>query len=120
MAYVLVQKSTGSSETVPKLFSVPILNYLCCFPRLCLLLKISLHRCIGAHERPDEQSLFPIIQGGLDHELRKVCLKEMIARDQPGYAIGGLSGGEEKDQFWKIVSLCTDYLPVSVKLYFEM
>ena len=35
----------------------------------------------------------------------------MVQRDLPGYAIGGLSGGEEKDVFWKIVSLCTDLLP---------
>ena len=36
---------------------------------------------------------------------------EMIKRDLPGYAIGGLSGGEEKDTFWRIVNLCTDLLP---------
>ena len=36
---------------------------------------------------------------------------EMIKRDTPGYAIGGLSGGEEKEQFWRVVSLCTDLLP---------
>ena len=36
---------------------------------------------------------------------------EMIKRDCPGYAIGGLSGGESKDEFWRIVSLCTDHLP---------
>ena len=35
---------------------------------------------------------------------------EMVKRDCPGYAIGGLSGGEEKEQFWKVVSLCTDHL----------
>ena len=28
--------------------------------------------------------------------------KEMVKRDTPGYAIGGLSGGEEKDIFWKM------------------
>ena len=35
----------------------------------------------------------------------------MVQRDLPGYAIGGLSGGEEKDVFQRIVSLCTDLLP---------
>lgn len=29
----------------------------------------------------------------------------------PGYAIGGLAGGESKDDFWRIVHLCTDILP---------
>ena len=36
---------------------------------------------------------------------------EMVERDLPGYAIGGLSGGEKKDDFWRVVSLCTDLLP---------
>ena len=35
----------------------------------------------------------------------------MTKRDLPGYAIGGLSGGEEKDKFWRMVTLCTDQLP---------
>jgi tRNA-guanine family transglycosylase len=32
-------------------------------------------------------------------------------------AIGGLSGGEDKDSFWKIVSLCTDFLPENKPRY---
>lgn len=36
---------------------------------------------------------------------------ELTKRDVPGFAIGGLSGGESKDEFWKIVNLSTDYLP---------
>ncbi|CAG8740035.1 14751_t:CDS:2, partial [Racocetra fulgida] len=61
-----------------------------------------LDRCISAHKKPDSQNLFAIIQGGLDANLRKKCVEEMVLRDTPGYAIGGLSGGEEKDTFWKI------------------
>jgi len=70
-----------------------------------------LDRCIAAHERPKEQNLFPIVQGALDPELRKFCVKEIIKRDTPGYAIGGLSGGEEKSQFWRMVDISTDHLP---------
>lgn len=36
---------------------------------------------------------------------------ELIKRDVNGYAIGGLSGGEEKQDFWRMVSLSTDILP---------
>lgn len=36
---------------------------------------------------------------------------ELTKRDVPGFAIGGLSGGESKDEFWKIVNISTDYLP---------
>ena len=34
-----------------------------------------LARCNEAHKRKDVQNLFPIVQGGLDAELRKVCIK---------------------------------------------
>ena len=61
-----------------------------------------LDRCIKAHQRPETQNLFAIIQGGLNPELRKQCIEEMVKRDTPGYAVGGLSGGEEKDEFWKM------------------
>jgi len=60
-----------------------------------------LDRCIEFHEesgKSDTQNLFAIVQGGLDPVLRDECLDEMIRRRDKvaGYAIGGLSGGEEK------------------------
>lgn len=64
-------------------------------------------RCIAAHKNPDRQNLFGIVQGHLDPGLREYSLKEMIRRNFPGYAIGGLSGGEAKDAFWKVVEQCT-------------
>ncbi|XP_055754175.1 queuine tRNA-ribosyltransferase catalytic subunit 1-like [Salvelinus fontinalis] len=70
-----------------------------------------LDRCIAANKNPDRQNLFAIIQGGLNAELRKACLDEMTKREVPGFAIGGLSGGEEKDDFWRMVTLSTDHLP---------
>ncbi|XP_035704923.1 queuine tRNA-ribosyltransferase catalytic subunit 1 isoform X2 [Folsomia candida] len=70
-----------------------------------------LDRCIAAHQNPEKQNLFPIVQGGLNPELRKACAKELIKRDTPGFAIGGLSGGESKDDFWKMVHISTDILP---------
>jgi tRNA-guanine family transglycosylase len=35
----------------------------------------------------------------------------------PGYAIGGLSGGESKHEFWNTVDLCTDHLPKNKPRY---
>lgn len=60
-----------------------------------------LDRCIEFHEksgRQNVQNLFAIVQGGLDPELRAQCLDEMVRRKDhvAGYAVGGLSGGEEK------------------------
>jgi tRNA-guanine transglycosylase len=77
-------------------------------------------RCYEAHAKPDTQNLFPIVQGGLDTELgglREQCLAGFRHRDQelgykiPGYAIGGLAGGEEKELFWKVVDQSCRALP---------
>eukprot|EP00850_Spirogloea_muscicola_P020374 SM000214S06768 [mRNA] locus=s214:62316:65492:+ [translate_table: standard] len=76
-----------------------------------------LDRCVGAHSRPHDQNLFGIIQGGLDPDLRAECLKEMVKRDLPGYAIGGLAGGEDKESFWRVVAQCTAGLPENKPRY---
>ncbi|XP_048131077.1 queuine tRNA-ribosyltransferase catalytic subunit 1-like isoform X2 [Rhodamnia argentea] len=68
-------------------------------------------RCIAAHRRPNEQNLFGIVQGGLDPVLRDICVRGLVERNLPGYAIGGLSGGEDKDSFWRVVAQCTAALP---------
>lgn len=76
-----------------------------------------LDRCIQGHKRKEHQNLFPIIQGGLNLSLRTACIEEMVKRNLPGYAIGGLSGGEEKDEFWKVVHHCTGLLPKDKPIY---
>ncbi|KAK6331044.1 hypothetical protein TWF718_003235 [Orbilia javanica] len=70
-----------------------------------------LDRCIEAHKYPEKQNLFCIIQGGLDLDLRRECVHEMLKRDTPGIAIGGLSGGEEKAKYCAVVRTCTEMLP---------
>jgi tRNA-guanine family transglycosylase len=70
-----------------------------------------LDRCIQAHQYPERQNLFCIIQGGLDLDMRKECTAQMVARDTPGIAIGGLSGGEEKESYCNVVQTCTELLP---------
>ncbi|KAF5845398.1 hypothetical protein GGP41_003034 [Bipolaris sorokiniana] len=70
-----------------------------------------LDRCIQAHKYLEKQNLFCIIQGGLDLEMRRECTVQMVARDTPGIAIGGLSGGEEKESYCKVVKTCTELLP---------
>ena len=61
-----------------------------------------LDRCIAAHKHPEKQNLFCIIQGGLDLDLRRQCCEEMVKRDTPGIALGGLSGGEAKDDYCRV------------------
>ena len=79
-------------------------------------------RCIAAHSRPEDQCLFGITQGGLDVSkggLREICLKGMLERDAhlPGYAIGGLAGGESKDHFWRVVLHACQRLPANKPRY---
>eukprot|EP01006_Ploeotia_vitrea_P023566 TRINITY_DN56093_c0_g1_i1.p1 TRINITY_DN56093_c0_g1~~TRINITY_DN56093_c0_g1_i1.p1 ORF type:complete len:391 (+),score=8.02 TRINITY_DN56093_c0_g1_i1:31-1203(+) len=70
-----------------------------------------LDRSIAANNNPDKQTIFAIIQGGLNLDLRTTCMEEMVKRNTGGYAIGGLSGGESKDEFWRVVAHCTKHLP---------
>lgn len=73
-----------------------------------------LDRCIAANAHPDRQNLFGIVQGGLDTSpggLRATNLAGMVARNLPGYAIGGLAGGEAKEPFWRVVHMCARELP---------
>lgn len=76
-----------------------------------------LDRCMAANANPEKQCIFGIIQGALDPAMRDICLREMIARGCKGYAIGGLSGGESKDEFWRIVAQCTKALPPNKPRY---
>jgi queuine tRNA-ribosyltransferase catalytic subunit len=76
-----------------------------------------LDRCIASHKKPDTQNLFAIVQGGLNKELREYSLIECIKRDLPGYAIGGLSGGESKNDFWRVVKQCCSSLPPNKPRY---
>ena len=51
-------------------------------------------RCLDAKRRGD-QALFGIVQGGLDPDLRKQSADDLVAIGFDGYAVGGLSVGEE-------------------------
>ena len=51
-------------------------------------------QCRDAKTR-DDQALFGIVQGGLDVDIRLRCLDALVELDFPGYAVGGLSVGED-------------------------
>ncbi len=44
-------------------------------------------RCLDAHQRPEDQALFGIIQGGEYEDLREQSAKDLVESDFPGYAI---------------------------------
>jgi queuine tRNA-ribosyltransferase catalytic subunit len=68
-------------------------------------------RCLEAHNPSRKQNLFGIVQGGLDFRLREISISGLVSKELPGYAIGGLCGGEDKERFWRVVKFCTDRLP---------
>ena len=70
-----------------------------------------LDRCIEAHKRPDEQALFGIIQGSMYEDLRKISAEQITSRNLPGYAIGGISVGEPKDLFLKMIDCTVPLMP---------
>ncbi|UHA74332.1 tRNA guanosine(34) transglycosylase Tgt [Paenibacillus sp. 481] len=68
-------------------------------------------RCLQSHERPHDQALFAIIQGGMYEDLRKQSAKDLTSMDFPGYAIGGLSVGEPKHLMYEALDVTVPLLP---------
>jgi queuine tRNA-ribosyltransferase len=64
-----------------------------------------------------EQALFGIVQGNVYRDLREYSARRTTDMDFPGYALGGLSVGEEKQLMYDIVDFTTDLLPESRPRY---
>lgn len=73
-------------------------------------------RCKDAHTRED-QGVFGIIQGGFYEDLREKSAEDLIKLDFPGYAVGGISVGEPKDEFLRILKHTTPLMPENKPRY---
>jgi queuine tRNA-ribosyltransferase len=69
-----------------------------------------LQRCVKAWSR-ERSSLFGIVQGGLDKQLRKSHAEDVCAVDLPGYALGGFSVGETPEAMHEGVAFSAPLLP---------
>jgi queuine tRNA-ribosyltransferase len=67
-------------------------------------------RCKMAHARSD-QALFGIVQGGPHADLRAECAHELLALDFDGYAVGGVSVGESREEVRLALEVTTPLLP---------
>jgi queuine tRNA-ribosyltransferase len=67
-------------------------------------------RCKKVHHRED-QALFGIVQGGTHADLRAHCAQALIAMDFDGYAVGGVSVGESREQVRDALHATTHLLP---------
>ena len=73
-------------------------------------------RCKEAH-KTENQALFGIIQGGFYEDLRKQSAEDLIKLDLPGYAIGGISVGEPKEEFLKMLYYTAPLMPENKPRY---
>lgn len=62
-------------------------------------------------------SLFGIVQGGMYEDLRARSLDELAAIGFDGYAVGGLSVGEPKEEMYKIMQFITPLMPAASPRY---
>jgi len=81
-----------------------------------------LKRCINwCGENPElyghKQHLFPIVQGSVYSDLRKISAEVISEADAVGNAIGGLSVGEPEEEMYRITDIVTDILPVAKPRY---
>lgn len=74
------------------------------------LTKQWLERCYKYHTT-ENQMLFPIVQGNIYKDLRKICVEDCLPYAKCGIAIGGLSVGEEKSVMYDILDYLHPLLP---------
>ncbi|QBK03641.1 tRNA guanosine(34) transglycosylase Tgt [Hylemonella gracilis] len=62
-------------------------------------------------------ALFGIVQGGMFEHLRQESLEALVEMDFPGYAVGGVSVGEPKDEMNRIMAHTPHRLPAHKPRY---
>ena len=68
-------------------------------------------RCKDFWKQGDSGVLFGIVQGGMYPDLRKWSTQRTVEIDFPGYAIGGLSVGESKEEMGEMLAASIEDLP---------
>ncbi|WP_374676099.1 tRNA guanosine(34) transglycosylase Tgt [Ideonella sp.] len=75
-------------------------------------------RCIAEFRRLENpNALFGIVQGGMFEHLRQESLDALVELDLPGYAIGGVSVGEPKEEMLRIMAHTPHRLPAHKPRY---
>jgi queuine tRNA-ribosyltransferase len=76
------------------------------------------HAQAGGRGNDGPQMLFGIVQGGIFEELRRASADALLALDFPGYAIGGLSVGEDRGEMLEVTAFTASLLPEDRPRYF--
>ena len=75
-------------------------------------------RCQAEFERlGNPNALFGIVQGGMFEHLRDESLQQLVEMDFPGYAVGGVSVGEPKEDMLRITAHTPHRLPAHKPRY---
>ena len=75
-------------------------------------------RCLAEFNRLENpNALFGIVQGGMFETLREASLAALVELDLPGYAIGGVSVGEPKEDMQRIMAHTPHRLPAHKPRY---
>lgn len=75
-------------------------------------------RCQAEFARLENRNaLFGIVQGGMYENLRQESLEQLVEMDFPGYAIGGVSVGEPKEDMRRLVAHTPHRLPAHKPRY---
>jgi queuine tRNA-ribosyltransferase len=107
---VAIQEALGSDVAM-------VLDHVVALPSPAGVVRDAIERTVrwalrsrDAHRRAD-QALFAIVQGGLDAGLRQECARRLVELDFAGYAVGGLSVGEEPAEMYRVLEATVPHLP---------
>lgn len=73
-------------------------------------------RCLD-QKRGDHQALFGIVQGGMHRDLREMSAESLVKMGFDGYALGGLSVGEDSATRERVIDETVDHLPSEKPVY---
>jgi queuine tRNA-ribosyltransferase len=75
-------------------------------------------RSLMEHQRlKNKNALFGIIQGGMHKDLRLQSAESLVEMNFDGYAIGGLSVGEPKEEMMKVLDFLPEQMPTDKPRY---
>jgi queuine tRNA-ribosyltransferase len=87
----------------------------------CARTRTWLERCVRRHREhggeDSGQALFGIVQGGIFEDLRRASVESALEHDLAGYAIGGVSVGEERAHMLAALDAAAPLLPAARPRY---
>jgi queuine tRNA-ribosyltransferase len=107
---VITQESLGSDVAM-------VLDHVVALPNDSSVIREAAQRTVRWAARSkavacrEDQALFAIVQGGLDLELRRWSAQQLSEMDFDGYAIGGLSVGEQPYDMYRTVQHTVAAIP---------